>query len=177
MGINLIEEPLNEESEGDTLSGLYLTFMLGEEYYGLPVTCVTEIIGMQVVTTIPDRPEYLRGVFNLRGKIIPVLDVRLRFNKPVVEYNDRTCIIVLNLEDIAAGLIVDQVAEVVHLDATDIEPVPEGRGGYSNPFISGLGKVGQSVKMLIDCYKILNKTETEPSASGITGKRLAPINQ
>jgi len=92
------------EYEEDTQKGKYLTFIIGKEVYGIEIKYVMEIIGMQQITEVPELPEYIKGIINLRGKIIPVLDVRLRFKKEPMEYNDRTCIIVVDIKDVSVGL-------------------------------------------------------------------------
>lgn len=106
-----MEERIEQEDyiEEDTLKGRYLIFTLDKETYGVEIKYVTEIIGIQTITEIPELPEYVKGIINLRGKIIPVMDVRLRFKKEPKEYNDRTCIIVLDIRDLTIGLIVDRV--------------------------------------------------------------------
>ena len=154
----------NEEvvgQEEDTQKGRFLTFTLGNEHYGLDIKYVTEIIGIQDITEVPELPEYIRGIINLRGKIIPVMDVRLRFKKPFREYNDRTCIIVVEIQDISVGLIVDAVAEVLSIQDQDIVPPPDLNKGYSNRYISGIGKVGNEVKLLLNCSKLLSDNEVE----------------
>lgn len=136
-----------------------LTFLLGTEFYGIEIRHVTEIIGIQAITEIPEMPEYIRGIINLRGKIIPVMDVRLRFRKPPREYNDRTCIIVVDIRDISVGLIVDSVSEVLSIPDHDIVPPPEINKKTANRYIKGIGKVGNEVKLLLDCDKLLNDDE------------------
>jgi purine-binding chemotaxis protein CheW len=145
----------------DTQKGKFLTFILGKEVYGLEIKYVTEIIGIQEITEVPELPEYIRGIINLRGKIIPVMDVRLRFKKPNREYNDRTCIIVVEVKDVSVGLIVDAVAEVIAIQEQDIVPPPEWNKLLSNKFIKGIGKVGIEVKLLLDCSKLLSDEEVE----------------
>lgn len=140
----------------DTQKGKILTFSLGSEAYGLEIQYVTEIIGIQEITEVPELPEYIRGIINLRGKIIPVMDVRLRFKKSLNEYNDRTCIIVVDIQDISVGLIVDTVSEVITIQDQDIVPPPELNRGSNNRYIKGIGKVGNEVKLLLDCNKLLN---------------------
>lgn len=148
-----------EETE-DTQKGRFLTFVLGEESYGIDIKYVTEIIGLQPVTEVPELPEYIRGIINLRGKIIPVMDVRLRFKKPLREYNDRTCVIVIDIGDISIGLIVDSVSEVLTIPDEEIVLPPEVNK-TGNKYIKGIGKVGSEVKLLLDCNKILNEDEVE----------------
>ena len=143
------------ELEDDTLKGRYLTFLLGNESYGIEVRYVTEIIGLQAITEIPELPEYVRGIINLRGKIIPVMDVRLRFKKEPKDYNDRTCVIVVDINDISIGLIVDTVSEVITILEDDIVEPPEMNKGFSNRYIKNIGKYGDEVKLLLDCGKLL----------------------
>ncbi|KUO69899.1 MAG: chemotaxis protein CheW [Clostridia bacterium BRH_c25] len=147
--------------EEDTQKGKYLTFYLGKEFYGIEIKYVTEIVGMQPITEVPELPEYIRGIINLRGKIIPVMDVRLRFKKPLREYNDRTCIIVVDIRDVAIGLIIDSVSEVMSIPEGDIVPPPGIGQGFSNRYIKGIGKVGSEVKLVLDCDKLLNDEDTE----------------
>jgi purine-binding chemotaxis protein CheW len=156
------------EMEEDTQKGKYLTFILGSEHYGIEIKHVTEIIGIQSITSVPELPEYIRGIINLRGKIIPVMDVRLRFKKPFLEYNDRTCVIVVDIHHISIGLIVDGVAEVMAIADEDIVPPPETGRSYSNRYIQGIGKVGQEVKLLLDCNKLI----TDEDASGLKAAEL-----
>lgn len=149
------------ELEEDTLKGRYLTFLLGNESYGIEVRYVTEIIGLQAITEIPELPEYVRGIINLRGKIIPVMDVRLRFKKEPKDYNDRTCVIVVDINDISIGLIVDTVSEVITILEDDIVEPPEMNKGFSNRYIKNVGKYGDEVKLLLDCEKLLTADELE----------------
>lgn len=149
------------ELEEDTLKGRYLTFLIGSESYGIEVRYVTEIIGIQAITEIPELPEYVKGIVNLRGKIIPVMDVRLRFRKEPKDYNDRTCIIVIDIRDISIGLIVDTVSEVITIPDQDIVEPPKMNKGFSNRYIKNIGKVGNDVKLLLDCEKLLTDDEIE----------------
>jgi purine-binding chemotaxis protein CheW len=110
---------------------------------------------------VPELPDYIRGIINLRGKIIPVMDVRLRFKKPLREYNDRTCIIVVDIRDISIGLIIDSVSEVLSIPEGDIVPPPEVNKGHNNRYIKGIGKVGGDVKIILDCDKLLNDEEAD----------------
>lgn len=144
------------QEEEDTMQGKYLTFILGKETYGMEIKYVTEIIGMQHITVVPDLPEYVKGIINLRGKIIPVIDVRMKFNKESIEYNDRTCIIVVDIMNISVGLIVDKVAEVISIADEDIVLPPDSKTGFTNKFVNGIGKVGNEIKLLIDCQRVLN---------------------
>lgn len=151
----------NLEMEEDTQKDRYLTFSLEREAYGIEIKYVTEIIGIQPITEIPELPEYVKGVINLRGKIIPVMDVRLRFKKEPKEYNDRTCVIVVDIKDISIGLIVDRVAEVLTIPEQDIVEPPQMNKGLNNRYIKNIGKVGNDVKLLLDCEKLFSESELE----------------
>ena len=143
------------ELEEDTQKGKFLTFLLGNESYGIEIRYVTEIIGIQAITEVPELPEYVKGIINLRGKIIPVMDVRLRFKKAFREYNDRTCVIVVDIMEASVGLIVDSVSEVLSIPDGDIVLPPEVSKGFNNRYIKGIGKVGSEVKLILDCDKLL----------------------
>ena len=146
--------------EEDTQKGKFLNFILGNEHYGIEIKYVTEIIGIQEITEIPEVPEYIKGIINLRGKIIPVMDARLRFKKTTSQYNDRTCVIVIEVRGVSIGMIVDSVADVLAIPETEIvQPPTVGNGG--NRFIKGIGKVENEVKLILDCNKLLNDEDTE----------------
>jgi len=145
----------------DTQHGRFLTFSIGREVFGIEIRYVTEIIGIQPITEVPEVPAYVRGIINLRGKIIPVIDVRLKFKKETVEYNDRTCIIVIDIEEVSIGLIVDNVAEVLSILDENIVLPPDYKTGFQNKYIKGIGKVGSEVKLLLDCDKLLRDDEME----------------
>lgn len=144
-------------SEFDTQKGKYVTFQSGNEYYGLKIQYVNEIIVYQEITEIPESAEYIKGLINLRGKIIPVVDVRLRFRQEPVPYTDRTCIIVVQVDEFVVGLIVEKIAEVVEIQDENILPPPSiGKNdGMKNKFVSGVGKVGDEVKLLLDPARLL----------------------
>ncbi|WP_127579365.1 chemotaxis protein CheW [Paenibacillus koleovorans] len=148
------------ELEEDTQKGKYLTFALGKEAYGIEIRFVTEIIGLQPITEVPELPDYIKGIINLRGQIIPVMDVRLRFAKAYKAYNDRTCIIVIDVSDLSIGLIVDSVSEVLSISDLEIVPPPAVNKG-KNKFFKGVGKVAGEVKLLLDCEQIVNENELE----------------
>jgi purine-binding chemotaxis protein CheW len=144
----------------DTQKGKFLTFCIGQEFYGIEIKYVTEIIGLQPITEIPEMPDYIKGIINLRGKIIPVMDVRLRFKKPFREYNDRTCIVVIEISEVSIGLIVDTVSEVISISDEEIVAPPNVTKD-GNKYIKGIGKVGSDVKLLLDSDKLLNETDLE----------------
>lgn len=152
------------EQEEDTLNGKYLIFSMGKELYGMDIQYITEIIGIQPITEVPELPEYICGITNLRGKIIPVMDARCRFKKALREYDDRTCIVVIETNNMSMGLIVDSVAEVMTIDEKDIELPPEIRKG-KHKYIKGIGKTGGNVKLLIDCEKLFSDDEVETFSS------------
>lgn len=136
----------------------YVTFRSGKEYFGLKIEYVNEIVVYQEITQIPETEDYIKGLINLRGKIIPVIDVRIRFKQEPIEYNDRTCIIVVKVQEMTVGLIVEQIAEVVEIKEEDILDPPILGKEETNPqnkYIYGIGKVGESVKLLLDPEKIL----------------------
>ena len=143
------------ENAEDTLEGRFLTFGVSNEVFGIDIQHVVEIVGMQPITTVPEYPEYISGIINLRGKIIPVMDVRLRFKKPKREYDSRTCIIVIDTGVIQIGLIVDSVSEVLDITKSDTVPPPDMYKG-GRPFVSAIGKVGEEIKLLLDCQKLLD---------------------
>ncbi len=137
----------------------YVTFMSGKEHFGLKIEYVNEIIVMQEITAIPEMEDYIKGLINLRGKIIPVIDVRLRFKQEPFEYNDRTCIIVINVSGTTVGLIVEKIAEVVEISDENLLPSPTiGRFDKSQQdrYVYAIGKVGNSVKLLLDPDKLLH---------------------
>jgi purine-binding chemotaxis protein CheW len=137
------------------LAGKYLTFVLGKESYGIPVKKVREIIRIGDITVVPQMPHYVKGVYNLRGKIIPIFDLRLKFGFPSAENTERTCIVVVQVESAAgvksqAGLVVDAVEEVSLIPAEDIEPTPDFGGRIDTACILGMAKVRGQVKALLD---------------------------
>lgn len=162
---DIIENDL--EIEEDTQKGRYLIFSLGRETYGIEIKYVTEIIGIQPITEIPELPVYIKGIINLRGKIIPVIDVRLRFKKEPSEYNDRTCVIVVEINSICIGLIVDSVAEVLAIQDENIVEPPQMNKGGNNRYIKNIGKVGEDVKLLLDCEKLLSDDELESLSTAL----------
>ncbi len=139
----------------DTQRDKFLTFFLANEEYGIAIRHVIEIIGIQKITAVPDMPAFIKGVINLRGKLIPVMDVRERFRLPGQAYDERTCIIVVNVDDQSTGLIVDRVSEVADIPADRVEPAPGSHKGKADGYIMGLGKVGDRVKILLDVQRLL----------------------
>lgn len=153
-------EQIVEEFEEDTQKGKFLTFSLGEEVYGIDIVYVTEIVGIQPITVVPELPNFIKGIINLRGKIIPVMDIRLKFKKEPRDYNDRTCIIVIEVHELAIGLIVDAVAEVLNIDDDDIVP-PPSLSNTGRKYIKSIGKKEDQVTLILDCDKLLNEQEVD----------------
>jgi len=139
--------------------GKYLTFALAHEEYGLEILKVREIIGYMDVTAVPQTPHYVKGVINLRGQVIPVVDLRAKFGMEAVEVTDQTCIIVVeiaqNQRKSSTGIIVDRVQEVLDIDGGNIEAAPQFDASVRTDFILGMAKVGESVKILLDIDKVL----------------------
>ena len=152
-----MEDEKNILEEEDTLKDKYLTFTLGDEVYGIDISVVIEIIGIQKITSVPEVPEYVKGIINLRGKIIPVVDMRLRFRRQFREYTDRTCIVVVEIHD---GLIVDGVAEVLDIREQDVVPPPDLKASQ-NKYIRGIGKLASNVVMLLDWEKLFSGEDEE----------------
>jgi len=150
-----------DECDGneDTQKGKFLTFHLAKEDYGIAIRQITEIIGIQKITEVPDMPDFVKGVINLRGKVIPVIDVRTRFGLPPRDYDERTCIIVVNIEGSAMGLVVDKVNEVADIPDAQIEPSPSTARCNASRYIRGLGKIGEEVKILLDVTRLLRDDE------------------
>ena len=135
----------------------YVTFKSGNEYFAIKIEYVNEIIVYQEITEMPESEDYIKGLINLRGKIIPVIDVRVRFKQPELPYNDRTCIIVITVKDMVVGLIVEKIAEVVEITEDNIL-VSQSLGNMDkaqNSYMYGIGKVGESVKLLLDPEKLI----------------------
>lgn len=143
--------------------GKYLTFSLAEEEYGIGILKIREIIGMMPVTSIPQTPGFVKGVINLRGKVIPVLDLRLKFEMETCEYTDRTCIIVVEVEGISGrilfGVVVDSVSEVLNIKGDDIEDTPSFGAKLNSDYILGMAKMEGGVKILLDIDKVLSEQE------------------
>ena len=143
--------------------GKYLTFSLGREEYGIGILKIKEIIGMMRITPIPQTPEYVKGVINLRGKVIPVIDLRLRFGMEAVEYNERTCIVVVEITSGGAklhiGTVVDSVSEVLNIRGHDIEDTPSFGASLETDYILGMAKTGGGVKILLDIDQVLSSTD------------------
>ena len=164
------EDDDNEDEDEDTQAGKYLVFLLGEESYGLEIRHVREIVKMQSITVVPDEPAHIRGIINLRGRVIPLTDVRTLFGIAAREYDNRTCIVVVNYQNAVMGYIVDRVVEVGRIPDDQIEMPNNLRKEGNNRYISGLGKSGDKVRLLLDVERIMgscaNNTTAETAKGG-----------
>ncbi len=158
------------EASEDTLSGRYLTFNIDNECYGIEIRYVTEIINMLPITPVPGLPMYVKGIVNLRGRIIPVMDIRIRFNKQSVEYGERTCIVVASIDGMDIGFIVDNVAEVLSIPDSDIVD-PPNINRDSNRFIKGIGKVKDDIKLILDYQSLIDFRDIDDIASVISNEK------
>ncbi len=156
---NYTDDEFDEDEEEDTLDGRYLIFSIEERQYGIEIKDITEIVGLHTITEVPDMPTFIKGVINLRGKIIPVLDVRSRFKLSEIEYNDKTCVIILNINHNLIGLIVDTVREVLKISSEQMEETPRFGEGLSNRFVKALAKVKEEVKILLDVERLFKEDE------------------
>lgn len=159
-----IEELVSQvRKSGADREGKYLTFSLAGEEYGIGILKVKEIIGMMSITHVPQTPDYVKGVVNLRGKVIPVVDLRLKFGIEPIDYTERTCIIVVEIisvsKTISMGIVVDSVSEVLNIKSGDIEDTPSFGTQLKTEFILGMAKMGSNVKILLDIDLVLADEE------------------
>ena len=151
---------LIDDDDEDTQANKYLIFDLGEESFGIEIKYITEIISFQKITELPDMPEFIKGVINLRGKVIPIIDVRTRFKLDKTDHTDRTSIVIVQVGEKDIGLIVDTVAEILEILEENIDPPPHFKSAADrNRYIKGLGKVKGEVKILLDIEKLLYEEE------------------
>lgn len=159
-GVMQVAPPSPSETGVASLAGKYLTFQVGAEHYGIPVGRTREIIRASAITNVPQMPSHVKGVINLRGRIVPVVDLRVRFSQPDAELHERTCIIVIQLNEArgaanSLGLMVDAVEEVVTLNATDIEPAPEMVSRHDSGHVVGMAKLKGTLRTLLDLDRLL----------------------
>jgi purine-binding chemotaxis protein CheW len=147
-GVDILEDM-------DAQKDKYLTFNIATEEYAIAITYVTEIIGMLNITEVPQTPIYIKGVINLRGKVIPVMDIRLRFQMEARDYDERTCVIVVNINENTVGLVVDTVSEVLDIPAANVEISGQFSNSEGNNFICGMGKVDEKINMIVDINALL----------------------
>ena len=162
----MTEQTAVAETRAEQRAGKYLTFALAGEEYGVEILKVREIIGMMDITAVPRTPEYVKGVINLRGKVIPVVDLRLKFSIEEAERTDQTCIIVVDVHGIEMGVVVDQVSEVLDIAGDAIEDSPTFGTQVDTSFILGMGKAGDKVTILLDICRVLEGDEHLVSPSG-----------
>ncbi len=152
--------------------GKYLTFSLAGEEYGIGILKVKEIIGMMPITVVPQTPAYIKGVVNLRGKVIPVIDLRLKFSMPSAEYTERTCIIVVEINAagrmIMMGIVVDSVSEVLNIKGTEIEETPSFGTKLNTEYILGMAKAAGGIKILLDIDRVLSIEELKAAQNAVS---------
>lgn len=150
-------EQTEVQTDNSELDGKYLTFWTDGQLFGIPIINVVQIIQMQEITEIPDFPSYAKGIINLRGAMIPLIDIRLRLGKMPTDYNERTCIIVTNIQSLQVGLIVDEVNEVTDVAEESVSPPPRMSGGdYTSRYLTGIANQGGTVVLLISPDRILS---------------------
>jgi purine-binding chemotaxis protein CheW len=156
-------------------AGKFLTFRLGAEEFGLEILRVREIIGLMDITRVPRTPPYIRGVINLRGKVIPVLELRSKFSMDIIEDTEETCIIVVDItikdNSILMGVLVDGVSEVLDIKETDIQDAPAFGGNINTDFILGIGKLKDGVKILLDIDKVIITSDFSTAVANGRGER------
>jgi len=151
---------LIDDDEASSGTSKYLLFNLGDEEYGVDIAKVTGIEELQKITHIPDMPVFMKGVINLRGRVIPVIDLRLRFGMEERAYDDRTCIVITDIKELSVGLIVDTVTVVMDMDASSIDPPPSFKSGSGKErYILGLARIEDKVKILVDVEKIIHEDD------------------
>ncbi len=171
----MAEQATIEAPEAKTnKAGKYLTFVLADEEYGLEILKVREIIGAMDITAVPRMPAFIKGVINLRGKVIPVVDLRLKVGMPEAEQTEQTCIIVVDVGDVEMGIVVDRVSEVLNIDAEHIEESPSFGAAVNTDFILGLGKVNDKVTILLDISKVLSESDTSAITASVPSAQQAP---
>ena len=141
------------------IGGKFLTFFLEDEEYGIEILKVQEIIGMMSVTPVPCTPSFVRGVINLRGQVIPIIDLRLKFGMPTIAQTEETCIIVVRAQGVEMGIVVDKVSEVLDIATEEIDPVPSFGATVDTAYILGIGKAAGNVKLLLHIDKVLSTDE------------------
>lgn len=160
-------------TDTDEMKGKFLTFWTHGQLFGVPIADVVQIISIQEITPLPESAAYVKGVINLRGSIIPVIDMRIRLGREEAPYGQHTCIIVTKIEENFVGFIVDAVDEVTTIEDRDISPAPRVSADRTNAYLTGIGKLGEKVVLLLDTAKILTQHEFETmndTAQNFTGK-------
>jgi purine-binding chemotaxis protein CheW len=158
------ETPQSLSGPGKRAGGKFLTFFLAGEEYGIAILKVHEIIGMMAITSVPRTPSFIRGVINLRGKVIPIVDLRLKFEMPAQDQTSETCIIVVHVQGIEMGIVVDRVLEVLNISSGEIEDAPSFGTDVNTDYILGIGKSHGKVKILLDIDRVLSTQEANTIA-------------
>ena len=167
MTKDVLKEAVAKQQSGDrklaadnTILGKVMTFNIGDQIYGIEIQYVTEIIGLQHITKVPHVPEYIKGIINVRSKVVPIVDIRTRFGKPEIPYTSRTCIITLSFNETSVGIIVDSVADVEDIHTSDISATPQNKNVNENNFIQYMirGK-NNNTKLILDVAKLLDEEE------------------
>jgi purine-binding chemotaxis protein CheW len=164
--MNQLADTMDQAIKVSTMKiGKYLTFCLEKEEYGIGILKVKEIIGMMPITSVPRTPKFVKGVINLRGKVIPVIDLRLKFGMGEIPYSDRTCIIVVEIDSdnntVLIGIVVDAVSEVLNIQENDVEETPAFGTKLNTEYILGMAKMGGGVKILLNIDKVLSTEEID----------------
>jgi purine-binding chemotaxis protein CheW len=154
--MNIFNNQIETAAKEDTQKDKFLTFEIGAETYGIDILFVTEIVSLQPITELPEFPDYIKGIINLRGRIIPVMDVRLMFKQAARDYNERTCIIIVNSGTTNLGLIVDTVTEVLTIPERSIVALPSLQKEAANRYIKAIGTVEDQMKLLLNCDQLLS---------------------
>lgn len=153
---NLLADEITEIDRSET-EGKFLTFWTDGQLFGVPIADVVQIVGIQEITVIPEFPDYAKGIINLRGTVIPVIDMRIRLHREVAEYNEKTCIIVTNISASGIGFIVDSVDAVTDIDAEKISLPPKLSKDSTNSYLTGVATQEDRAVLLLDIYKVLNE--------------------
>lgn len=167
MTNDVIKEAVAKQQSGDrklaadnTILGKVMTFNIGDQIYGIEIQHIIEIIGMSHITKVPHVPDYIKGIINVRSKVVPIVDIRTRFGKPEIPYTSRTCIITLNFNDVSVGIIVDSVADVEDIHTGDISATPENKNVNTNEFIQYMIRgENDNTKLILDVAKLLDEQE------------------
>lgn len=160
-GLETASKELNQQIGLTTDGSQFLTFQLGSELYGVDILKVQEIKGYTAVTKIPNTPSHIKGVLNLRGTIVPIVELRTKFGMPTIDYTTFTVIIVVVVRDKVMGLVVDSVSDVLNIDKKDIQPAPEFGAHVDVSFLNGIGKSGEKLVALLDMERLLSEVDTQ----------------
>lgn len=166
MTYDVIKEAVAKQQSSDrklaadnSVLGKVMTFNIGDQVYGIEIQHVVEIIEVPHITKVPHVPSYIKGIINVRSKVVPIVDIRLRFGKPEIPYTNRTCIIILEFNEVSVGIIVDSVADVEDIHTGDISATPENNAVNTNEFIQYMIRSGSTVKLILDVAKLLDEQE------------------